>query len=516
LAEPIASRHLDEARTALLALLKAAPEDANALRQLAEVELQLKRVDRAILALEQLTAYRPTGAADWSRLAQLYGELAQWDKAVRAFEQAERLGLGGLQQGLGRAFALFGAFRFDELRRLLGSLRRRFPQVAAVGLLEGHLARMSGRTGEAKDAYRRAMTLDPGLSAAVFNLVELDPPAPESAQAQDLLRQAQEDPAGGPGSADLNFALGRIYEKAHRHGEAFHRYVRANAQMQQSLRARGVVYDPAVVEARVRQRIESYPASAFARVVPGSYLDLTPIFVVGMPRSGTTLVEQILASHPSVAAGGELLAAQDCHEAHAALRRRLGLEERIDWTHPGELGRLRELRQRYFDSLLTRALDAPFVTNKLPGDFEILGFIRMLLPDAIIVHCRRDPMATCWSLFTANFGAHSPYYNDLRHLAHYYGQYRRLMAHWAAVLRPGVIDIDYETLVDAPECSIRALIGACGLAWDDRCLLPHETERPVTTASAAQVRRPIYRSSRARWKPYAMHLGVLREGLENG
>ena len=165
---------------------------------------------------------------------------------------------------------------------------------------------------------------------------------------------------------------------------------------------------------------------------------------------------------------------------------------------------------------MARGLDGAHVTNKLPGDFEILGFIRMLLPKAVIVHCRREPMATCWSLFTANFGMHSPYYNDLEHLAHYYGQYRRLMAHWSAVLQPAMIEVDYERLIDDPEPAIRALVAGCGLDWDDHCLRPHEADRPVTTASAGQVRRPINRVSLARWRPYAKQLEVLRERLDNG
>ena len=310
-------------------------------------------------------------------------------------------------------------------------------------------------------------------------------------------------------SANLNFALARILEASGHFDRAFSCYEAANAAVSRVMDAKGTRYRPAEAEAWAARTAAMYPSSAFERPLPPLRHGLRLIFIVGMPRSGTSLIEQILASHPRVAGGGELPIAADCESYYTERRQERGLGGVVDPGDPREHELLLDIRERYVDKLFERNLDAEFVTDKLPGNFARLGFIRTLFPDAVIVHCKRDPIATCWSLFTSNFAQHDPYYNSLEHLAHYYGCYQRLMAHWRSILSPAVTEIGYEGLVADPDREIRRLLDQTALDWDERCMNFHLSQRPVLTASHTQVRTPIYKTSLGRWRSFEPRLGAL-------
>ncbi|MGH7119615.1 MAG: sulfotransferase family protein, partial [Acetobacteraceae bacterium] len=222
-----------------------------------------------------------------------------------------------------------------------------------------------------------------------------------------------------------------------------------------------------------------------------------PILIVGMPRSGTTLVEQILSAHPAVAAGGELTYWADLH------RGPLGENEPVA-SAQGIAG-------NYLTLLRGISPDALRVTDKLPVNYENLGLIHQLFPRAFIVHCRRHPADTCLSIYMTHFSSRLADRGDLIFL---YRQYERLMAHWRAVLpAERFTEIDYETLIADPEPAIRSLIAFCKLDWNDACLAPQRNRRPVTTASVWQARQPIYARSVDRWRHYEPWLDELRELL---
>ncbi|MDZ7669338.1 MAG: sulfotransferase [Gammaproteobacteria bacterium] len=189
-------------------------------------------------------------------------------------------------------------------------------------------------------------------------------------------------------------------------------------------------------------------------------MDVTPIFVIGLPRSGTTLIEQILASHPRVEAGGELTAAMQCEQEFRQQRHAAGRTGRVEASDATDRALLETARERYLEALFERNLDAPFIVDKLPANFRIAGFLRLLFAAAPIMHSRRQGAATCFSLYNANFAGHEPYYHDLEHLAHYYGQYRRLMQHWHEVVEPPLHTVHYEALVTDPARQIPALLHA--------------------------------------------------------
>jgi hypothetical protein len=230
-----------------------------------------------------------------------------------------------------------------------------------------------------------------------------------------------------------------------------------------------------------------------------------------MMRSGTTLTEQILASHPQVHGAGELRLFGQITDV---LAERLGPE-----PYPECVGRLdvalaRPLAEDHLGRLRDRGGVARRVVDKMPDNYLHLGLIATLLPKARIVHCVRDPIDTCLSCYFQNFAGLFPFKHDLRHLGAYCREYQRLMQHWRQVLPVPVLELNYEALTAAPEAVSRRLVEFCGLEWDDRCLRFHETDRPVRTASMLQVRRPMYRSAVGRWKRYEKHLGPLIEALQ--
>ena len=238
-----------------------------------------------------------------------------------------------------------------------------------------------------------------------------------------------------------------------------------------------------------------------------------PIFVLGMPRSGSTLVEQILASHPQIHAAGEMT---NLDRVVRSLRDTVGRPIRFPQCAGGfDTESLRRIGQAYLASLPPLPEGKTRITDKLPSNFIYVGLIRMILPNARIIHTVRDPVDTCVSCFSRLFGAGHAYCYDLAELGRYYRAYHELMAHWRAVLPAGsMLDVAYEDVVGDLETQARRLIDYCGLPWDDRCLSFHTTSRTVSTASNLQVRRPLYRSSVQRWRRYEAHLQPLLTELE--
>ena len=371
---------------------------------------------------------------------------------------------------------------------------------------------VEGALAEALAAARRALELDPAHAGAWFVRSELAPFARESGEL-DALRPLAEGAEAALRSdkdrANLGFALGKAFMDIGETDLAFAQLAVANR-----IKRAGFDYE---VEDDVRG------FEALAAVVDRGFIDRmaaagvgdpsgAPIFVLGMPRSGTTLAEQILAAHPEVQARGELDALAD------AVASVTGPDLPLD-----SLARaLADLDPADFRAMAARYLAAasplgPFsrFTDKMPGNFRFVGLIGLILPNAGIVHCARDPVDTCFSCYTKQFSGRQDFAYDLTELGRFYRAYAALMAHWRAVMPADRwLDLDYEALVEDPERETRRLLEFCGLPWTPACLSFHEQARPIRTASANQVRRPIFRSSLKRWRPYERHLHPLLEALE--
>jgi len=292
--------------------------------------------------------------------------------------------------------------------------------------------------------------------------------------------------------------------------EAFRHCDQGNAYKGQLLRLQGNTFQSGAHGNFVDRLIATFGTDYFQRVQGFGSGRPLPVFIVGMPRSGTSLVEQILASHPAVVGAGEI---RNLKQLVAELPTELGSPA----DYPECLAGLdrpvsRRLAERYLQGLRSLGKGKPRVTDKVPMNFHQLGLIATLWPRATIIHCRRDPRDVCWSCYFQNF--REVYFAcDLRKLGAYYRQYERLMAHWRKVLPVRILDVCYEELVENLEQLSRDLVAFCGLPWDDACLRFHQTRRIVRTSSNLQVRRPVYKSSVGYWKNYETYLGPLLEAL---
>ncbi|MEX1198767.1 MAG: sulfotransferase [Pseudohongiellaceae bacterium] len=433
-----------------------------------------------------------------------------WSGAAHAFTQLTRLAAPDDRRGWeGLARARFALQDLTEAQRLAEDMQRRFPGWAYPHLLAGHLHKALGETEAALGEYKEALRCQPDNGEALFGLVELRVPDPDDATAQQTLQVADDESASIADRINASFAAGRILDRAGQFEQAFAQFRQGNDLTREERERQGIIYRPGQREEEIRRRIARYPASSFHTRLSPLPIDLTPIFVVGMPRSGTTLIEQILASHPEVEAAGELITAHECENRFLSAREKAGRTGPVNPADPGDASLLEDAREQYVDALFEHDLDGPFVVDKMPANFELTGFLRLLFPEAPILHSARDPRATSFSLFSANFGGHDPYYNDLEHLAHYYQQYRRIMSHWRTVVPDPLTDVTYEDLVGNPEKEIPSLLRAAGLEPHENCLDFHRTERPVLTASHAQVRRPVYRSAVDHWRHYETWLGPI-------
>jgi tetratricopeptide (TPR) repeat protein len=302
----------------------------------------------------------------------------------------------------------------------------------------------------------------------------------------------------------FSFRIGDLLDKDGRFDEAFDYYQRAN-------RLRAVAYDHAGSKARFEALAHFFSGSQMPLLPRAANRSELPVFIVGMPRSGTTLVEAILASHAQVHGAGEL---DDVFLMQRELQDLSGAN--TSYPHCLESVSARVLDQvadRHLAKLQALAPDAARVTDKLPQNFLNLGLIELVFPGARVIHCARHPLDTCLSIYFQQFMQHHDYATELEHIGLYYQEYRRLMAHWRAVLRLPLLEVGYEDLTANPEATIRHLLEFCGLPWDERCLRHHETGRVARTFSYHQVRQPIYKTSVARWKRYEKHLGPLIAAL---
>ncbi len=346
-----------------------------------------------------------------------------------------------------------------------------------------------GQHAKAIAHFQTALSLQPNMANVHHRLARIKVFTSDDAQIpamQDLLSQPRLKPSE---KMHLHFALGKAMDDIGQVDEAFQHFTDAN-----SLRRATLAYNP-TEDDRLFAALKTSFAAAPACPARSIGMPPKPIFIVGLPRSGTSLVEQILASHSQVHGAGELGFLAD------ALRQ-------SGWT--GGLPSadvLAKIATAYRSNLKTLNADAPYITDKLPQNFRWLGLIAHAMPDAQIIHVKRDARATCWSIYTQLFGtAGSPYSYDLQNITGYYRRYADLMAYWATKLPGRIIELDYDALTQDQSGQTRHLLSEIGLPWQDQCLTPHITHRRVVTAAAHQVRQAVYTGSSERWRAYETHL----------
>jgi len=370
----------------------------------------------------------------------------------------------------------------------------------------------AGRLDEARHAAEAAIRLAPRRAAYYANLAEVRTFTADDPYVAVLEALAQDASLAADERVHLHFALAKAYDDIGRPEDAFTQLLAGNGR-----KRRAIDYDEAAALARMERTRALFTPDFIAARQGGGEATRLPVFILGMPRSGTTLVEQILASHPHVAGAGEV---KLFDQAVAALRDLAPAAAAGSGTYPemvADMGpeHFRLLGAIYAERLARLAPGALRITDKMLSNFIYAGLIHLALPHAAIIHVVRDPVDTCVSCFAKLFVEGQAYSYDLAELGRYYARYRSLMAHWRRVLPPSqMLEVRYEDVVGDLDGAARRIVAHCGLAWDARCLDFHRTERAVRTASAAQVRRPIYRDSVARWRKYERFLAPLLAALD--
>ncbi len=497
---------LETAARSYRRILARTPRHAKALQLLGAVALQEGRDGEAVELLERSIALKPDDAQVQGNLGLVYEKQGRLEDAARCFARAATLEPDSAEAHLNLANILR---KQDRLDAAAASYRRALalkPADPAAHLNLGATLQAQGRFDAAVAEYESALAAQPDFAKAYKALVMARKVAgddPVVARIEALLRRS---PAHPERQIQCHFALGKCFDDIGDYDRAFEHYRAAN-----TIKKRRLAFDGAAF-ARETERIMATFGQAFFQAGAGlGNPSERPVFVVGMPRSGTTLVEQILASHPGACGAGEL---PDMGWMIEDLPRRLGGAA----PYPECAARIEpdlvaDLSHAYLARLAERSHEALRVIDKTPYNFRRLGFIWLLFPRARVIHCRREPLDVCLSCYFQDF-ASQPFASDLMDIALFYREYERLMAHWNTVLPLPVLDVRYEELVDDTEAVSRRIVEFCGLQWDPACLAFHGRDRAVQTASLWQVRQPIYRTSVQRWRRYEKHLGVLMRVLE--
>jgi tetratricopeptide (TPR) repeat protein len=469
------------------------------------------RMPEAIAAYQRLLACWPALPDCWYNLAVLQRKARQFSAALASYQQA-------LDQGVREPEAVHlnrGVIYADYLRQydaaereLLAALALNPSYVPAL-LNLANLHEDLGRRGPALAAYDQILSLDPSCREALARYANLKTFADPKDAVIGRLRSALAEPgASAAERASLGFALGRALDGCGAYTGAFAAYTQANRDSRSSAPPGTLRYDRLLEERMVERLVAAFPAahsgSARAAAAPRS-APPCPIFVCGMFRSGSTLVEQLLAGHPRVTAGGEL-----DFMPHIARQVLVPFPESIPAVPPS---RLRTLAARYLETLGTLFPAAEFVTDKRPDNFLYIGLIKQLFPEAKIVHTIRDPLDNCLSIFFLHLDQRMGYALDLMDIGHHYRQYQRLIAHWKALYGADILDVSYDALVREPKSAAEELLGFLGLHWDERCLTVPPAGRAIKTASVWQVREPLYQRSSGRARHYARELDELRSYL---
>ncbi|HEY6335355.1 MAG TPA: sulfotransferase, partial [Alphaproteobacteria bacterium] len=366
-----------------------------------------------------------------------------------------------------------------------------------------------GKFNDAATAVRRALAIDPLYPPAFVQLANMRGIELTEAERARIEQALERPKLSQKERASLHFAIGGAADGRGGYDEAFAHYAQGNA-----IKARMHPYDPTQIARHVDALIETFDGIFFQGHQDFGATSDRPIFVLGMPRSGTTLIEQILASHPAVHGAGELSAVDRLVTGLGLLPAVRGA--RMEYPRAVRLldeAGAEALAGRYLAEIGQGAGEALRVTDKRPGNFLHIGLIALLLPHARIVHCMRDRLDTCLSCYFQDLAEPTPFTNTLDRLGQYYRQYERLMAHWRNVLPRPMLEVRYEELVADPERWCRRILEHCALPWDEGVLRFFATDRPIQTASFWQVRQPIYLSSVGRWKHYRAHLAPLFEAL---
>lgn len=461
----------------------------------------MNRIDAAITQYRRLLKRQPGNAVAYFNLALLYKKGKRYPDAISAYEEAIKHGIDDVQEVFSNLGVLYSEMRQPEKAREMyeRALDIDPAYVPALFNLAG-LFEESGERQRALEWYERILSIDPGHWDSLARLAQARKITDADGRLVESLRRATADASNDPLAREgLYFALGKALDDLGQYEDAFAAYRAANDMG----KLHNQSYDRGTTEQGFDRMVELFTAEWIRRVTTAS--TETPIFICGMFRSGSTLIEHILAGHPSITAAGEL----DYLPWLVA--------ERLAPYPDGVVGAAREklveLGQEYLSRLRMQFPDADCITDKRPDNFLHLGVIKALFPAARIVYTKRNAVDNCLSIYFQQLGGNLSYATGLEDIAHYYRQHERLMAHWQSCFPENIFTVDYDELVVSPEQAVRQLLHFLGLEWDDRCLSFQETASLVKTASVWQVRDELHTRSSGRRRNYSQFVQSIEKML---
>ncbi|WP_037317477.1 tetratricopeptide repeat-containing sulfotransferase family protein [Ruegeria halocynthiae] len=497
----IEDENVAEARAVAESQLERSPRDAELHRNFGRVFMLENNLDKAENAFRNAISLNGEKAESYVGLSQVLYEKNHPKLALIEAEQALRLDpenaaachqIGIAKAHLGDVEAAIGSYQKAlELKSDMSSSR----------LALGHLEIERGNFDAARAHFENAAATSEDKLSATIALAKLEEISPDSLVFRALEAALPDAPTMLPQkAAAYYYALGECYEKLKRHEEAFSQF-EAGARIKRSL----IDYDPAENDRLTDELIATFDQAMIERLRECAVSSDRPIFVLGMPRSGTTLTESILNAHPKVFGAGELNDLQNIFGRLADGTTNVPQEVKSVTDD-----KLAQRAERYVEALAQHAPDMPHVVDKMPANFQLVGLIHSIMPNAKIVHVTRNPFDTCLSCYTRLFERSQYHSYDLVELGRYYNNYARLMNHWRSILPDGAFhEVKYEALIDDFDAEARCLIDYCSLEWDDACLEFHKSKRRVRTASVQQVRKPLYASSKEKWRTYEAQLSPL-------
>lgn len=498
----------EEAIRMLRGALRANPDNVDAMRYLAAAYLKDKtNLSDAEALLRRASQITPGYAEVLMLLGSVLMERNKFSDASETFNQLVKLqpNNDAAWAGLGQSYARDD--RTEDAERALARAVELNPRVPLVLMSQAHVLKTLGKQDEALRAYREAVRLKPSFGEVYWSMANLKVFRFEDAEIDAMEEQLETGELGDSAEVHFRFALGKAWEDRHDFDKAWHYYDTGNRKQRMLVK-----HDPVEVEDQQGQIIEVFSREFLEERAGCGYDVRDPIFVVGLPRSGSTLIEQILASHSSVEGTAELPYLGKIAGSIGRFR-----TDTVRFPYAARDLRKQDWRaygKQYIElSRPHRFTDAPLFTDKLPNNFSLVGFIALILPNATIINARRHPIDCCLGNYKQLWGKGQHFTYDAFELAEYYKEYHKMMTHWHSVLPGKVLDVHYEELVTDLETQVRRILEHCGLPFEEQCLRYYETDRAIRTASSEQVRQPIYTGAVGRWRRYEKHLGTWIEEL---
>jgi tetratricopeptide (TPR) repeat protein len=484
---------LEDAEKILRELLAGDPDNSKALRMLGMIALDANRFKAARRMLERAVELAPGSVLGWNDLANFHLKQDRYDEALTSVQRAVDLDPKMVHSYVMRGNILTKAQRHEE--SLVAYDKALEISSLNAGALSGmaHVLKTIGRQDESVETYRKCIRAHPHFGEAYWSLANLKTFEFDDEEVKVMEKMIGQEKLPDESKVNFFLSLGKHFENEKNYDRAFENYRQGN-----DLRRQNEIYDPVQTQVIHDRIIEVFNQDFFEARAGSGDPDQAPILVVGLPRSGSTLIEQILASHSMVEGTMEL---PDLSRTIGELNKYgKGKVEYPEAALSLSLEDTQTLGKAYLDSTMRYRSDKPYFIDKMPNNFSSIGFLQMILPNAKVINAQRHPLDSCLGCYKQLFFKGQSWTYDQFEIGQYYLQYQRVMEHWHKVLPGKVLDVQYEQMVVDQEAQTRRILEHCGLPWEDQCLRFYETERAVNTASSEQVRQPIYTKSVNFWR----------------